>query len=85
MTFWSLLQALKLTLKILFLWFFNLCLVMLNLNFFILLAQHSICKHMLSILQQSICKHMLSIRVENSVDLDQMALSEASWSGATVF
>ena len=37
------------------------------------------------ILQHFSCKHAFSIRVENSVDPDQMALSEASLSGSTVF
>ena len=36
-------------------------------------------------LQHSSCKSGLSIRVENSVDPDQMASSEASPSGSTVF
>ena len=36
-------------------------------------------------LQHSSWKHVFSIRVENKVDLDQMASSEASWSGSTVF
>ena len=30
-------------------------------------------------------KHIFSIRVENSVDLDQMASPEANWSGSTMF
>ena len=32
-----------------------------------------------------ICKHVFSIVMENSVDPEQMASSEASWSGSTVF
>ena len=33
----------------------------------------------------SSCKHVFSIRVENSVDPDQVASSEASWSWSTLF
>ena len=36
-------------------------------------------------LQHSSCKHIFPIRVENSVDPVQMASSEASLSGSTVF
>ena len=36
-------------------------------------------------LQQSSCKGVFSIRVENSVDPDQMASSEAVWSGSALF
>ena len=35
--------------------------------------------------QHSNYKHVFSIRVENTDDPDQMASSEASWSGSTVF
>ena len=35
--------------------------------------------------QHSSYMHVFSIRVENSVDPDQVASSEASWSGSTVF
>ena len=36
-------------------------------------------------LQHSSCKNVFSIRIENNVDPDQMASSEAIWSGSTVF
>ena len=36
-------------------------------------------------LQHSSCKLVFTIRVENSVNPDQMASSEANWSGSTVF
>ena len=36
-------------------------------------------------LQQSSYKHVFSIRMENSVDRDQMASPEARWSGSTEF
>ena len=36
-------------------------------------------------MQYTSCKHAFTIRVKNSVDPDQMALSEASLFGSTVF
>ena len=35
--------------------------------------------------EHSTCKHVFTIRVENSVDPNQMASSEATISGSTVF
>ena len=34
--------------------------------------------------QHSSCRHLFSIKVKNSVNFDQMALSKASWYGSTV-
>ena len=36
-------------------------------------------------LQPFTCKHVFSIRVENSVDSDPMASTEAIWSGSLLF